>query len=527
MSAEPGSRRRRAPLAGVAAVVALAVVWVPVILFVDDIVHRLSFDDAWYYFTIARNVADGAGSTFDGIHETNGYHPLWMLVCAVPYALGLDGTAAVRSLLLVGLAMWAGATWLLAGAMARLPAARGELPEAAARRRDVVAAVGWVALVANPFTVKLYVNGMESALVALCMAAVLAGTVRRGGDPIGRPVLGGLLLGAMFLARTDTVFLVAAAFGWAVLRERRITRDHVVAAAVTGAIAAAYLASNVALFGNPMQISGVTKRVALDGGGGVKVLACLGLAALVVVVARRAGRSDHHRLPRSAAWVAHTGWFAAGCLALLAYNWGLSSELFLWHYGAPVLWVLVLVSVALADLVEAAALEAPDPAAASKSATTIAAIVLAPLVAMVVLASRSFTGPDLPLVQSRARSTAAWANENLPPDSVIGSFDAGVLGYFSDLPVVNLDGLVNSFEWRDARHEGTAATAAMLERAGVTHLANQGDPRAGDDAGLRQAADALIGEGVGAGLELVHREDFTFTDGQPYTFYVFELPADA
>lgn len=38
-------------------------------------------DDAFYYFQIARNIATGHGSSFDGIHRTNGYHPLWMLVC--------------------------------------------------------------------------------------------------------------------------------------------------------------------------------------------------------------------------------------------------------------------------------------------------------------------------------------------------------------------------------------------------------------------------------------------------------------
>jgi len=41
----------------------------------------LSFydDDAFYYFQIARNMASRHGSTFDGTHLTNGYHPLWML----------------------------------------------------------------------------------------------------------------------------------------------------------------------------------------------------------------------------------------------------------------------------------------------------------------------------------------------------------------------------------------------------------------------------------------------------------------
>lgn len=42
----------------------------------------LSFyqDDAFYYFQIARNIAGHHGSSFDGIHPTNGYHPLWMIL---------------------------------------------------------------------------------------------------------------------------------------------------------------------------------------------------------------------------------------------------------------------------------------------------------------------------------------------------------------------------------------------------------------------------------------------------------------
>ncbi len=37
-------------------------------------------DDFFYYAQIARHLANGAGSTFDGIHFTNGYHPLWLLI---------------------------------------------------------------------------------------------------------------------------------------------------------------------------------------------------------------------------------------------------------------------------------------------------------------------------------------------------------------------------------------------------------------------------------------------------------------
>lgn len=38
-------------------------------------------DDAYYYFKVAQNITEGKGSTFDGINPSNGYHPLWMMIC--------------------------------------------------------------------------------------------------------------------------------------------------------------------------------------------------------------------------------------------------------------------------------------------------------------------------------------------------------------------------------------------------------------------------------------------------------------
>ena len=43
--------------------------------------NQVNYDDAFYYFQIARNLAEGKFSTFDGgITRTNGYHPFWMLI---------------------------------------------------------------------------------------------------------------------------------------------------------------------------------------------------------------------------------------------------------------------------------------------------------------------------------------------------------------------------------------------------------------------------------------------------------------
>jgi hypothetical protein len=59
-------------------------------------------DDAYYYFKVAQNISEGHGSTFDGIDLTNGYHPLWMLVCIPIFALArFDLILPLRVLLLV------------------------------------------------------------------------------------------------------------------------------------------------------------------------------------------------------------------------------------------------------------------------------------------------------------------------------------------------------------------------------------------------------------------------------------------
>jgi hypothetical protein len=59
-------------------------------------------DDAYYYFKVAQNISEGRGSTFDGINPSNGYHPLWMLICIPIFALArFDVILPLRVLLLV------------------------------------------------------------------------------------------------------------------------------------------------------------------------------------------------------------------------------------------------------------------------------------------------------------------------------------------------------------------------------------------------------------------------------------------
>lgn len=53
----------------------------------DVLLNWYSTDDAFYYFKVAQNITEGHGITFDGVHWTNGFHPLWMVVCIPVFAL--------------------------------------------------------------------------------------------------------------------------------------------------------------------------------------------------------------------------------------------------------------------------------------------------------------------------------------------------------------------------------------------------------------------------------------------------------
>ncbi|MEM7355208.1 MAG: M1 family aminopeptidase, partial [Acidobacteriota bacterium] len=67
---------------------------------------------------------------------------------------------------------------------------------------------------------------------------------------------------------------------------------------------------------------------------------------------------------------------------------------------------------------------------------------------------------------------AGWMHQNLPPDATVGAWNAGILSYFSQRQVVNLDGLVNSRSFFLAdRHD----LCAYLDRVGIDYLVDAFD----------------------------------------------------
>jgi hypothetical protein len=491
-------RRRAVTRVLVLAALGVTAGWLAIVVLWRDAPFALTFDDAFYYFGIARNVANGHGSTFDGINPTNGYHPLWMLMAVPVYWTGLDGTSAVRVLLALQVLLYGGALVLVALTTGRMIDGWSRLHDRGRGRDDDRASTWCTALVAtalvlacgNPFILKIFVNGLESGVVVLLDATLLWVAARRRrrwltrGSSAGRLAIGGLLALIVF-GRTDSVLLVGALGLWTLTEVKPLGRRAIRPMAelfVPPLIAlVAYLLSNQVMFGITMQISGIVKRQPLTFGRALTMGAVVAVAAAVGWLgwSRANGAGRRGRFRRASRFTAATSWYAAFCIVLVAYYQVLQTQQWLWYYCPVAIYVLFLLVLGVADFVESAALEAPADQSVPRALAPVVAILFAPLLVALVIQSRTFVDPDLRSIEMANRDAGEWIDANLPPDAVLASWDAGVVGYYSGRPVMNLDGVANSVAYDRSSRNGTGAT--FLAERGITGIVNHGTSVDGRD----------------------------------------------
>ncbi len=171
-------------------------------------------DDAYYYYKVAQNIGEGHGSTFDGIHPTNGYHPLWMLVCIPVFALArYDLILPLRVLVLVTGALQLGTAILLY----RLIRSTISTPV------GVLAALFWS--FDTTIQVTLYKTGVESSITLFLIMLLLTLTLRLERTwrvskvPLRQIVLLAIVAALIVFGRLDLVFFALVMGIWIVLRD--------------------------------------------------------------------------------------------------------------------------------------------------------------------------------------------------------------------------------------------------------------------------------------------------------------------
>lgn len=420
-------------------------------------------DDAYYYFQIARNAAAGQGSTLDGVNLTNGYHPLWMGALIVLYRT-LPEPAVVPTALILGSLLGGLTLLLLQRMMARLQVSSGWQ----------LVALGLVGL--NPWLLLQWVNGLETAAASAtlvgcwlgCLAWIQSSNRSSWRWAVGAAALGGLAT----LARTDHLIIVLTTLLYTWWVAGRDWRRLLAMAAAGLAVLSPWLVWNLATFGSITQSSGAAfsytqhQLLITEQGASLLVYAkgavlgsiqvvrwlwyaaaapglWLGLVALVVAVAWRTRRSRPADVRSRLLWSA-----ALGVLLLLAAH-GIIRWSFRTWYSVPTLMILA-TSLAAWGTWSGIAI-GRWVAWGAGALGTVAYLLAAPLY------------PAEHAAQASSYGAAQWLNQNVPPDARIGSFNSGVLAYFSGRTIVNLDGLV-----------GNAAAAALRERRLWEYVRSQG-----------------------------------------------------
>lgn len=447
----------------------------------EERIAFLLYDDAYYYLGVAKHLASAGTSTFDGLHATNGYHPLWCALLVPVVGAIHDPGLAVRA---------AGLLWFLLAAcvpFAAWWALRRRLGDDVAAWAAIVAALEpWIALaLARP-------NGLETPLYALAILVVLgaADRVLGGEQPpsLAEAGLLGGLLGASVLARLDAGALAVAV---AILIATRGTKAWgvrvaalrlAVVTALALAIAGPSLAWNEAKFGSVLPVSG--RVVALDA---ARERAELGGAAAPAYLARRtryALADIPASLVRRAALglpgeplVARAGWGsgAAAVAILIAAGWAawrkrcpcrpsagdpvtLLALFAAMHYAAYALWLwtpgedVYRAYYFLPEILLASLLAGWWLARAGKTIAIAACAILA--LHLVVESERYLRLLDTHPGRVADRFIYGWIEEHLPASAVLGARDAGKLGWFSRRTVVDLDGLISDAAFVEVLREG-------------------------------------------------------------------------
>lgn len=495
-SCEPRVPLRRLSLV-VLAVLVLYRLFVLVALPTDQLI-RYSNDDTCYYLGIGRNLAAGEGLTFDGLHRTNGFHPLWQLISTAPFLLGLGTDAAWRFLLALTVIIWGVGLWYLRRIILR--------------RWGPAAALLALLVCLWPQIYNNSTCGMEVTLTFTLLMCGIDLLERRGigklNAPPGVEAGLGVLLALVFLSRLDTAFLHLAAgicFLRAYLRggaaHGRGIRDLLARGlrlfGPTALALAGYLVWNKLSFGHFFAISGALKSSFPIPGFNLgqflmyRELGVFAVAALIWLAVRR--RSNEP-------WLRILAWGLAGQLLYLLFflKW------------APFAYYLIALGLpvglfALADFQNRLL---PVDGRLYRW--------LVPLATVVVIAGQVLSWYRQGYGFQRATYEGAlWARDNTSEDAVLAMRDSGIFGYFCERSCINLDGLVNDYEYQ--RWVSADRLGDYFDENGVDYFVHHALPT--EDHESRETLSFYIPGRLygGEAIYVLSNDDLVFTS-RPYRY---------
>jgi len=433
--------------------------------------HLIYFfsDDAYYYYKVAQNILAGNGSTFDGFNQTNGYHPLWMLVLLPVFAITRTSPLVSLRTVLALLGMLGALSWMLCWSYIRMTGSR------------LLCIVGTVLLLSSP-ALLLTLNGLESGLLIFWIFLMLAldlkcNLLAAASTPRSKFLLG-VLFALLVLIRLDSMFFVAALLIFKLIfspfrnpihKLGFLFRTYWPAVLAFCVLVIPYLVFNVTVYGHMLPISGTLKTSFpiphFNPPNAHTIVYVLGiLAGLLWALFSSLSPGGYLRTTLFPRWRLDSphgmlAVFWLGCLLHLIWTslfmqWGV----YQWHYAAHVPILVILVAFAVQAVIVRFGHE-----------TLIKTLALS-FALFLMFGLSVFTYLEKGSHLTQRYEAAEWARKNTDPNTVFAMHDAGCFAYFAERPTVNLDGVINSFEFQDVIRDGTLRE--FLDGLGLKYIAS-------------------------------------------------------
>lgn len=399
-------------------------------------------DDSSYYLKIAKNFSEGSGFTFDGINATNGFQPLWQLLL-IPFYCFIKTSAEnyLRIILIFQIVLIFLSEILLFRSLLKF-------------FKDKIVLIFVVF-----FTLFVFfnsVNGMETSLmvflISVLFTKIISLNIFCSHNRFNEFKIG-MLLGLLILSRLDLIFFAFSLMVFIFLtgNNHKENLSKIVNISIGFlTLFVPYLFYNYISFGNIIPISGYLKSGFSNGGFIQKVQEILRYRetyfALISIIFlgwfiyknRELKQSNNYE------YFLFLAVFSLSNFLLLLYlifflNW----VIFYWYFIPFSLFFSLFICIPINYII-------------NFKIKWIGNLIYFSLIIFIVIfwGSKLYFKFDSDVSHENnwndeSYIASQWVKQNTNSSDVFAMKDAGHFGYFSERNTVNLDGLVNNFEYQE------------------------------------------------------------------------------
>lgn len=408
-------------------------------------------DDASYYLKIGMNYSEGYGTTFDKINLTNGFQPLWQyIVTGISSVMKTSTENLLRSVLFVQLII------ISLSAIIFFKTVSGFFGNKAALGCSIVFLL---------FVYSLCINGMESALMVILLLILIkyiSQTDYLYCFNLKNDILISALSGLLILSRLDMVMFAFALLIYLTVNgltaedaKKMYFNKAAVLMIIVSVVILPYLINNFIMFGNFFPVSGFLKTGITDIPLSDKLtelfayretyFAMTSFLYIVFYAAKVKNTEKNFFKKYSDVMLI----FSISCILLYVFlilfvDW----VIFYWYFIPFAVFFSFVSVIPLYYLSESKKLFAGNIVYFS-----FLIIILFYWGSKIII---NYNQPGDTLQNNwnlESYKATLWAKSNTNPDDIFAMKDAGHFGFFSERRVINLDGLVNNFDYQEVLKE--------------------------------------------------------------------------